>query len=53
MSNLQINTTQNVYLDYKIVSIGERIIAFLIERIYTLSLPDSGAIYRGGDRVHL
>jgi len=31
MSNLQINTTQNVYLDYKIVSIGERIIAFLID----------------------
>lgn len=31
MSNLQINTTQNVNLDYKIVSIGERIIAFLID----------------------
>ena len=31
MSNLQINTTQNVYLDYKIVSIGERIVAFLID----------------------
>ncbi len=31
MSNLQINTTQNVNLDYKIVSIGERILAFLID----------------------
>ena len=31
MSNLQINTTQNVYLDYKIVSIGERIVALLID----------------------
>ncbi|MEP3386034.1 MAG: RDD family protein, partial [Flavobacteriaceae bacterium] len=31
MSNLQINTTQNVNLDYKIVSIGERIVAFLID----------------------
>ncbi len=31
MGNLQINTTQNVNLNYKIVSIGERIIAFLID----------------------
>lgn len=31
MGNLQINTTQNVNLDYKIVSIGERIVAFLID----------------------
>ncbi|MFD2099235.1 RDD family protein [Flagellimonas iocasae] len=31
MGNLQINTTQNVNLDYKIVSIGERILAFLID----------------------
>lgn len=31
MSNLQINTTQNVNLDYTIVSIGERILAFLID----------------------
>lgn len=31
MSNLQINTIQNVNLDYKIVSIGERILAFLID----------------------
>jgi len=31
MSNLQINTTQNVNLDYKIVSIGERIVAFMID----------------------
>lgn len=31
MSNLQINTAQNVHLDYKIVGIGERIIAFLID----------------------
>ncbi len=31
MSNLQINTTQNVNLDYKIVSIGERILAFFID----------------------
>ncbi|MDX1760310.1 MAG: RDD family protein, partial [Arenibacter algicola] len=31
MSKLQINTTQNVNLDYKIVGIGERIVAFLID----------------------
>ncbi|MEA1784963.1 RDD family protein [Arenibacter sp. GZD96] len=31
MSVLQINTTQNVHLDYKIVSIGERIVAFFID----------------------
>nr|WP_116219281.1 RDD family protein [Allomuricauda sp.] len=31
MDNLQINTTQNVNLDYKIVGIGERIVAFLID----------------------
>ncbi len=31
MSNLQINTTQNVFLDYKIVGVGERIVAFLID----------------------
>ncbi|RZS93330.1 RDD family protein [Aquimarina brevivitae] len=31
MANIAINTTQNVNLDYKIVSIGERIVAFLID----------------------
>lgn len=31
MSNLSINTTQNVNLDYKIVGLGERIVAFLID----------------------
>ncbi|MGD1945285.1 MAG: RDD family protein [Croceivirga sp.] len=31
MGNLQINTTQNVNLNYKIVSIGERILAFLLD----------------------
>jgi len=31
MSNIAINTTQNVNLDYKTVSIGERILAFLID----------------------
>ncbi|OQD42631.1 hypothetical protein BUL40_08870 [Croceivirga radicis] len=31
MGNLQINTTQNVNLNYKIVSLGERIVAFLID----------------------
>ncbi len=31
MANLQINTTQNVNLDYTIVSVGERILAFLID----------------------
>ncbi|WP_420601037.1 RDD family protein [Flagellimonas sp.] len=31
MGNLQINTTQNVNLDYKIVGIGERIVAFFID----------------------
>lgn len=31
MSNLQVNTTQNVNLSYNIVSIGERILAFLID----------------------
>ncbi len=33
MGNLQINTSQNVNLDYKIVSIGERIVAFFIDGI--------------------
>ncbi len=31
MSNIAINTTQNVNLDYKTVSIGERMLAFLID----------------------
>lgn len=31
MANLEINTSQNVNLDYKIVSVGERILAFLID----------------------
>ena len=31
MSNLVINTTQNVNLDYKVASIGERILAFFID----------------------
>lgn len=31
MSNLQINTTQNVNLAYKIAGVGERILAFLID----------------------
>lgn len=31
MANLEINTTQNVNLDYKIASVGERILAFLID----------------------
>jgi uncharacterized RDD family membrane protein YckC len=31
MANLAINTAQNVNLDYKIVSVGERILAFLID----------------------
>ncbi|TLP81653.1 RDD family protein [Maribacter sp. ACAM166] len=31
MNNLQINTTQNVYLNYTIVSLGERILAFFID----------------------
>ncbi len=31
MTNLKISTTQNVNLDYKIVSIGERILALLID----------------------
>ncbi len=31
MNNLQINTTQNVNLNYTIVSIGERIVAFFID----------------------
>lgn len=31
MGNLQINTTQNVNLDYKIVGLGERILAFLVD----------------------
>jgi len=33
MTNLAINTTQNVNLDYKVVSVGERILAFLIDLI--------------------
>lgn len=31
MINLQINTAQNVNLDYKIVGLGERVLAFLID----------------------
>jgi uncharacterized RDD family membrane protein YckC len=31
MANLEINTTQNVNLDYKIASVGERILAVLID----------------------
>ena len=31
MNNLQINTTQNVNLNYTIVSVGERILAFFID----------------------
>lgn len=31
MANLKINTTQNVNLDYKIVSIGERILALVVD----------------------
>lgn len=31
MANIAINTTQNVNLDYKLVSVGERILAFLID----------------------
>lgn len=31
MANLEINTSQNVNVDYKIVSVGERILAFLID----------------------
>src|SRR5690606_3529979 len=31
MANLEINTSQNVNLNYKIVSVGERILAFLID----------------------
>src|SRR5690554_3456190 len=31
MANLEINITQNVNLNYKIVSVGERILAFLID----------------------
>ena len=33
MGNLQINTTQNVNLDYKIVGLGERIISFFIDAL--------------------
>ena len=33
MTNLAINTTQNVNLDFKVVSVGERILAFLIDLI--------------------
>ncbi len=33
MSNIAINTTQNVNLDYKTVSIGERMLAFLIDLV--------------------
>lgn len=37
MANLEINTSQNVNIDYKIVSVGERILAFLID-IFLFSL---------------
>jgi uncharacterized RDD family membrane protein YckC len=36
MANLAINTTQNVNLDYKIVSVGERILGFFIDFVIFL-----------------
>jgi len=33
MSNLAINTAQNVNLDYKLIGIGERMLAFLIDGV--------------------
>lgn len=34
MANLAIQTTQNVHLDYQIASIGERMLAFLIDLLF-------------------
>lgn len=56
MSNLQINTTQNVNLAYKIASIGERIVAFFVDAfiLYLYSILVNvigeaiGYVYRDG-----
>lgn len=37
MSNLAINTAQNVNLDYKLIGLGERMVAFLIDGIILLT----------------
>lgn len=37
MSNLAINTAQNVNLDYKLIGLGERLLAFLIDGIILLT----------------
>ncbi|MBT8375419.1 MAG: RDD family protein, partial [Bacteroidia bacterium] len=37
MSKLAINTAQNVNLDYKLIGLGERAVAFLIDGIILLT----------------
>ena len=37
MSKLAINTAQNVNLDYKLIGLGERMVAFLIDGIILLT----------------
>jgi len=37
MSNLAINTAQNVNLDYKLIGVGERFVAFLIDGLILLT----------------
>ncbi|MAX71007.1 MAG: hypothetical protein CL868_00115 [Cytophagaceae bacterium] len=37
MSNLAINTAQNVNLDYKLIGLGERMVAFLIDGIMLIT----------------
>lgn len=37
MSNLAINTAQNVNLDYKLIGLGERFVAFLIDALILLT----------------
>jgi len=37
MSKLAINTAQNVNLDYKLIGLGERMVAFLIDGIILIT----------------
>ena len=37
MSKLAINTAQNVNLDYKLIGLGERMVAFLIDGVILLT----------------
>ena len=56
MGKLAINTAQNVNLDYKLIGLGERMVAFLIDGIILLTymtimenLMDISKIFDGAD----